>query len=502
MDTVARKKIFVIGAGPGGLAAAMLLAGRGYHVEVFEKQSYLGGRTSSFTKDGYTFDRGPTFLSMPYILEELFDAVGRRMNDYLSMIEIDPMYELKFDTLSVFPSRDSSITKERIDQTFPGEGEGYLQFMRETEKKMNALMPVLQNRHSSLLDYTRWRTIKALPELSLGQSLYQVLSKYFKDERLKLAFTFQSKYLGMSPWDCPGAFSILSYMEHKYGVFHPTGGLNQIPKAMAKVVQEFGGSIHLNTGVEKLITKNKKIIGIETTSGDRLHCDDVVINADFAKAMTTIVEDRDLKIYTKKRLEKKKYSCSTFMIYAGVKKTFDLPHHTILFSNDYKKNVEEITHSKILSEDPSIYIQNASVTDGELAEKGKSAMYLLAPVPNNFSLIDWEENKHAFKQLVYEQVEKKTGFKGLRENLEVEEIITPLDWEEKHHVYKGATFNLAHNLGQMMYFRPHNKFQELENCWLVGGGTHPGSGLPTIFESARITANLIFDADKEVLVST
>ncbi|WP_368504653.1 phytoene desaturase family protein [Alkalihalophilus sp. As8PL] len=496
-----RKKVFVIGAGPGGMAAAMLLSGKGYQVEVFEKQSYIGGRTSSFTKDGYTFDRGPTFLSMPYILEELFDSVGRRMSDYLSMIEIDPMYELKFDDVSLFPSRDQSVTKALIDQSFPGEGEGYLQFMKETEKKMNALLPVLQNRHSSLLDYARWRTIKAVPELSLGSSLYQVLSKYFKDERLKLAFTFQSKYLGMSPWECPGAFSILSYMEHKYGIFHPVGGLNQIPKAMAKVVEEFGGTIHLGEGVEKLITKNKKVIGIELSNGERLDCDEVIINADFAQAMTTIVEEGVLKTYSRKKLEKKNYSCSTFMIYAGVKDTFKLPHHTILFSSDYKKNVEEITHSKILSGDPSIYIQNASVTDATLAAEGKSAMYLLAPVPNNFSLIDWDRNKNDFKELVYEQVEKKAGFSGLRDHLEIEEVITPLDWELNHHVYKGATFNLAHNLGQMMYFRPHNRFQELGNCWLVGGGTHPGSGLPTIFESARITANLLLDSEKGVKIS-
>ncbi|WP_232718569.1 phytoene desaturase family protein [Bacillus sp. FJAT-45037] len=498
---MAMKKVFVIGAGPGGMAAAMLLAGRGYQVEVFDKQPYVGGRTSSFTKEGYTFDRGPTFLSMPYILEELFDSVGRRMDDYLSMIEIDPMYELKFDELSLFPSRNQSETKKQIDKLFPGEGQGYLRFMKDTEKKMMALMPVLQNRHSSLLDYTKWRTLKALPQLSLGSSLYQVLSSFFNDERLKFTFTFQSKYLGMSPWECPGAFSILSYMEHKYGIFHPKGGLNQIPKAMAEVVREFGGKIHLNSGVQKLITKNKKVVGIELDGGERLHCDEVVINADFAHAMTTIVEEGELTTYSRERLEKKKYSCSTFMIYAGVKKEYDLPHHTILFSSDYKKNVQEITHSKVLSSDPSIYIQNASVTDPTLAPKGKSAMYLLAPVPNNFSLIDWEENKESFRDLVYDQIEKKTSFKGLRENLETEEIITPLDWQRDHHVFRGATFNLAHNLGQMMYFRPHNKFQELENCWLVGGGTHPGSGLPTIFESARITTNLLMDADEGVKVS-
>ncbi|GAE33540.1 phytoene desaturase family protein [Halalkalibacter akibai] len=491
------KKIYIIGAGPGGLAAAMLLAGNGYQVEVFEKQPYLGGRTSALKRDGYTFDRGPTFLSMPYILSELFESVGINMNDYLQLIELDPMYQLKFPEYSFFPSRNIELTYQQIKSLFPGNEEGYIRFMRDTEKKMNVLMPILQNRHSSLLDYGRWRTLRALPSLSLHQSLYQVLSSYFQDENLKIGFTFQSKYLGMSPWECPGAFSILSFMEHKYGVFHPRGGLNQIPEALAKVTREFGGKIHLNTGVKKILTNNRVVKGIELDNGEKLACDELIINADFAHAMTTLLDD-ELKHYSKNKLEKKEYSCSTFMIYAGVKKEFELPHHTIVFSRDYKKNVEEITKTKTMSDDPSIYIQNGSATDSSLAPKGKSSMYLLAPVPNNFSLLDWEEHKEEFRDLVYEQIETKTDFKNLRSYVETEEIITPLDWENNHAVYKGATFNLSHRLKQMMYYRPHNQFQELKHCWLVGGGTHPGSGLPTIFESARITANLLMDADKGV----
>ncbi|MBP3951108.1 phytoene desaturase family protein [Bacillus suaedae] len=490
------KKIFIIGAGPGGMAVAMLLAGQGYDVEVFEKQAYVGGRTSALKKDGFTFDRGPTFLSMPHIVEELFAMVGRKMDDYLDLIEIDPMYQLRFDDIAFSPSRNPNETKKLIEAMFPGNGEGYSRFMKETEKKMDALMPILQNRHSSLLDYGRWRTMKALPHLSLHQSVYQVLSSFFSDERLKLAFTFQSKYLGMSPWECPGAFSILSYMEHKYGIFHPRGGLNQIPEAMAQVVKEFGGKIHLQTGIKRLLIKNKSIYGVELNNGEKVNCDEVIINADFAHAMSTLV-DEDLKQYSKEKLTKKDYSCSTFMVYAGVDRTYDLPHHTVVFSNDYRKNVEEITKTKTLSADPSIYIQNAGVSDSSLAPKGHSSIYLLAPVPNNFSLVDWEQHKDEFRDLIYEQVEKKTEFKGLKEAIIFDEVITPVNWERDHYVYKGATFNLAHHLKQMMYFRPHNKFQELDHCWLVGGGTHPGSGLPTIFESARITANLLIDQDQQ-----
>ncbi|WP_216830486.1 phytoene desaturase family protein [Alkalihalobacterium elongatum] len=498
---MARKHIVVVGAGPGGLAAAMLLVSQGYRVTVFEKQPYVGGRTSSFQLDDYTFDLGPTFLSMPHILEELFEAAGKKLKDYLSLEEIDPMYELRFSDIIFSPSRNSHETRKKIEEIFPGNGEGYERFMKQSDKKLNALMPMLQNRHSSLFDYFRLRTLRALPQLSLGRSLYDVLGDYFTDEKLKLAFTFQSKYLGMSPWDCPGAFSILSYMEHKYGVFHPIGGLNQIPKAMTKVIHEYGGEVVTGVGIKKLIYKDKAITGVELEDGDKIHCDEVIINADFAHAMNHLVDDELLKSYSKQQLKKKDYSCSTFMMYLGVNKEFQLPHHTIVFSDDYKKNVEEITKTKVISDHPSIYIQNACVTDPTLAPGGKSALYILAPVPNNTSLIDWESQKSEFRQLVLEQIETRTEFKDLQANIKEERMITPFNWEKDIFVYEGATFNLSHRLRQMMYFRPHNKFQELKNCWLVGGGTHPGSGLPTIFESARITANSILQENKIVPVN-
>ncbi|RNA69036.1 phytoene desaturase family protein [Alteribacter keqinensis] len=485
-----KQKVAIIGAGPGGLAAAMMLSYRGFSVDVYEKQPYIGGRTSRVTEGDYHFDLGPTFFSMPHILEEVFEASGRNLHDYVELKELETMYELMFDDLTIHATRNREKMKKHIEDLFPGCGGRYEQFMIDTKKKMNKLMPMLQNQHGSLLDYVRLRSLKALPELEAGRSLYDVLGRYFDDERLKLSFTFQSKYLGMSPWECPGAFSILSYMEHEWGVFHPVGGLNRLTQAMAEVVKENGGRIHTGLGVKKLIVDKKQVTGLRLDNGEVIEADDVVMNADFARGMTTLFEERQVKKYSKKVIEKKKYSCSTFMIYAGVKKTVNLGHHTILFSNDYKNNVEEITKTKKLSQDPSIYVQHASQTDPTLAPEGKSALYILAPVPNNFSGIEWEKEKDKFRDLIWNLVEEKTGQK-LRDSVEVEKILTPFDWEHDKQVYKGATFNLAHNLGQMMYFRPHNQFEEVDRLWLVGGGTHPGSGLPTIFESARITSNAI-----------
>ncbi len=494
-----RKRVIVIGAGPGGLAAAMLLAGHGYQVDVFEKQPYVGGRNASIHINGFTFDMGPTFLSMPQIFEELFESVNRNAYNYMDLKRLNMMYELIFDRYNIKMTDNQEEMKREIERVFPGNGEGYDRFMKETEEKMNALMPLLQGQMDRYHHYLKPEALKALPHLSLGKTLYDVLSSYFTEEELRLAFTFQSKYLGMSPWECPGAFSILSFMEHAYGVFHPIGGVNQLSKAMAKVIQEHGGTIHLNRGVKKILVENKRAKGVLLENGEEVLADQVVVNGDFAHAMTNLFDEGVLRKYKPEKLAKKKYSCSTFMIYLGIDKQFDLPHHTIVFSKDYKKNVEEITKSLLLSEDPSIYIHNPVVTDKTLAPEGKSALYILAPVPNNFSGIEWDEKQKEFRDLILKIVAQKTGFKNLEAHIEVEKILSPKQWEEDVLVYKGATFNLGHQLSQMMVLRPHNQFEEVKNCWLVGGGTHPGSGLPTILESARITAKAILKKDQQLL---
>ncbi|WP_088005479.1 phytoene desaturase family protein [Indiicoccus explosivorum] len=495
------KRIAVVGAGPGGLSAAMLLAAKGYKVTVYEKKGVVGGRNAEVRLGEFKFDMGPTFLSMIHIAEEIFEATGRDLHEYMTAVELDSMYDLIYEGRAITMTRDREKMRQQIEELYPGESEGYDRLMQDSARKLDALTPILQTRMDRMTDMMHPKVLKALPELDLGKTLHDVLSRYFTTEELKLAFTFQSKYLGMSPWECPGAFSILSYMEHAYGIFHPIGGLNQLSKAMAKVTEELGGDIRLNCGVEKLWTEGKKVKGLYLENGERIEADEVVINADFAYAMTKLVDEGKLKKYTPKKLAKKKYSCSTFMLYLGLDKKYNMPHHTIVFAKDYKKNVEEITKLNMLSKDASIYIQNASATDPTLAPEGKSTLYVLAPVPNNFSGIDWEAEKGQFRELILKTIEEKTGFKDLPSHIEEEHMITPQNWEQDMNVYRGATFNLGHQLSQMMVFRPHNKFEELENCWLVGGGTHPGSGLPIILESARITANGILSKDKKETVA-
>jgi phytoene desaturase len=492
-----KKRIAVVGAGPGGLSCAMILAAKGFDVTVFEKDGAVGGRNAPIRKGGFVFDTGPTFLMMRYILDEIFALAGRRSEDCLKFTRLEPMYRLVFsDSTEFFPTTDRKMMKAEIARAFPGEGKGLDEFYAKEKKRLTMLAPCLQKDYSHASAFLRPAFIAAIPYLFTNNSLYENLGNYFRAEKLRLCFTFQAKYLGMSPWECPGVFTMIPYVEHEYGIYHVEGGLNMISKAMAKAAGEHGARILLNHPVKRLITEGRRVRGVELESGERHEFDEVVVNADFAHAMTTLLAPGALSKYSEDNLRKKKFSCSTFMLYLGLDRKYGFTHHSIFLAKDYRSNIEDISTRKKLSDDFSFYVQNASATDPTLAPGGQSAIYVLVPVPNNTGNIDWKKEAGPFRERVLDAVQARTPIKDIRRRIVAEHMITPADWEQEHGVFLGATFNLAHNLTQMLYFRPHNQFEELDNCWLVGGGTHPGSGLPTIYESGRITAELIMKKHK------
>lgn len=489
------KKIAIIGAGPGGLSAGMLLANKGHEVEIFEKKPYIGGRNSELKLGEYKFDLGPTFFLMKYILEEIFEHTGRKLEDYVKLQRIEPMYRLKFSEDKVFypySHMDKEKMFKEIERVFPGEKINYDKYIEKESVKYDRIVGCLSIPYDNLSSYLKPQFLKAIPFLDAHLSLYDVLSRYFTAEELKLAFTFQAKYIGMSPWKAPGTFSIISYIEHALGIFHVEGGLNKLCEAMAKSFSEDGGTIHLDKGVKNLIIEGKDVKGIELYNGEKKFYDKVIINADFAHAMKELIPQDKRQKYSDEKLDKKEFSCSTFMLYLGVNKIYeDIAHHSIIFAKDYRKNVDDIVTNLKLSEDFSVYVQNASVMDKTLAPEGKSTLYVLVPVPNNKAGIDWDLIKEEMKEKVLDLMETKGEYTDLRSHIEECKIITPDNWEKNYDVFLGATFNLGHQVTQMLSLRPHNRFEILNNLYLVGGGTHPGSGLPTIYESGRITANLI-----------
>jgi phytoene desaturase len=280
------------------------------------------------------------------------------------------------------------------------------------------------------------------------------------------------------------------YVEHAFGVYHVMGGLSEISLAMERVCRERGVDLRLGTPVRQLLLEGRAVRGVELATGEKIAADETVLNADFGYAMKHLVPSGVLKKYSAENIDKKAYSCSTFMLYLGLDTLYDLPHHTVFFAADYRKNIADIFQNKVLSEDLSFYVRNASVNDPSLAPPGHSAVYVLVPVPNRSAPIEWPRERDAFRERVLNAMETRAGMKNLRTHIRHETIFTPDTWQDMN-IQFGATFNLAHSLGQMLYFRPRNKFEELDNCYLVGGGTHPGSGLPTIYESGRIAANLI-----------
>jgi len=486
-----KKKIVIVGAGPGGLTAGMILAHRGFDVTICEKENVVGGRNAPIKINGFTFDTGPTFLMLKFVLDEMFEEAGKNSDDYLKFKHLEPMYRLKFFENEVLASDDHKKMEEEIKREFPGEEKNLYKFLECEEKRFSYLFPCLQKPYSSIFEMMKNPLLKALPHLDLGKSVYQILSRYFKSENLKFCFTFQSKYLGMSAWECPAAYAMVAYIEHNWGIYHVIGGLNKISEAMAKVFQEKGGKLKLNSKVKQIANKGRKVVGVFLEDGTFLEADDVIVNADFSYAVTNLMDKKYVKKYSEENLEKRKYSCSTFMLYLGVKKKYNIPHHNVFFAKDYRKNVEDIFTRLTLSDQISFYVQNATITDPTLAPYGKSTIYVLVPVANLKSNIDWNKEKEPFKKRVLEEIIKRTEMKDLIENIEVEKVYTPYNWRDDYNVYYGATFNLGHNIKQMLYFRPRNKFECFDNCYLVGGGTHPGSGLPTIYESGRISANLI-----------
>ncbi|RVT97011.1 phytoene desaturase [Rhodovarius crocodyli] len=486
--------VAIIGAGPGGLAAAMLLAARGLKVSVHEKDAVVGGRTRTMeAPGGYRFDLGPTFFLYPRIIREIFAQCGADLDREVEMRRLDPQYRLIFETdgapqvLDATP--DAAAMHAAIARIAPGDAAGFARFMAENRAKLAAFRPILENAILSPSDLFALPMLKALPHLRPHLSVEADLRRYFHDPRIRLAFSFQAKYLGMSPFRCPSLFTILSFLEYEHGVFHVAGGLGGVSRAMARVAERLGARIHLGCPVERVSFSGGRADGV-VAGGRHIAADAVVMNADFAHAMPRLVPEARRRRWPDARIKAARYSCSTFMLYLGIEgECPGLAHHNVLMSREYTANLAQIERGEI-PDTPSLYLHHPGATDPGMAPPGHSALYALAPVPNLLGGTDWQRDLPAFRETVLDRLEG-LGIPDLRRRIRYERVVTPRDWQDEFAVGHGATFNLAHDFGQMLHRRPGNRFQDCEGLYLVGGGTHPGSGLPVIYEGARITSKLL-----------
>lgn len=488
-----QKRVVVVGAGPGGLASAMLLAASGVEVTVVEKRGHAGGRTSTFEQDGFRFDYGPTFFLYPRVLGEIFAAAGYSLEREVPMMRLDPQYRLVFGQGGeLLATGDHERMEAEVAKLCPADAKNFGRFMRDNRDKLQKFLPFLESPFESWRDLAKPEMLKLLPILAPWRSLDAELKQYFSDERIRLGFSFQSKYLGMSPFRCPGLFSILSFLEYEYGVFHPVGGCGAITRAMARICEEMGVTILCNEAVDEITFEGRKATGVKTGRRE-LKADAVVMNAEFAEAARKLIPPRLRSRWSDDAIAKKDHSCSTFMLYMGIEGRYDdVSHHTIYLAKDYRGNLHDIEKGHTLSADPSIYVQNASVTDDTLAPAGMSSLYVLAPVTHACGDVDWERDAPGFRERVLDQL-GQIGMGDVRERIRTERILTPANWAAEFALHRGSTFSMAHSLQQMLHLRPHNRFEETDGVYLAGGGTHPGSGLPVIFESARISAKLMLE---------
>ena len=486
------RTVNIIGAGPGGLATAMLLAQSGVRVRVLERLAVPGGRTSTIaTPEGFRFDLGPTFFLYPRVLEEIFETCGRDLRQEVEMVRLDPQYRLIFGAggeLSCTP--DIARMEAEVARVSPADRGSFTRFMDSTRAKFERFAPFLEQPFQSWVDLATPDLLKLMPILKPWRSLDAELGTFFSDERIRLAFTFQSKYLGMSPFKCPSLFSILSFLEYEHGVFHPIGGCGAVSEAMARIAADMGVEIRYGEPVESLAFSGRRITAVKTARGE-YPADATVVNADFARTMTRLVPDAIRRRWNDRKIASRRFSCSTFMLYLGIDGRYDdVAHHTIYLSEHYRDNLADIEHRHRLSRDPSMYVQNACVTDPTLAPEGMSTLYLLIPTTHRHPNVDWRREAAGYREVALDQLER-LGISGVRGRIRYEKMITPDDWQDDYEIYRGATFNLSHDLGQMLHLRPHNRFEDVEGMYLVGGGTHPGSGLPVIYSSARITSDLL-----------
>lgn len=487
-------KAGVIGSGLGGLAAAIRLQSTGYQVTIYEKRDMAGGRAYVYKDNGFTFDAGPTVITAPHCLEELFELSGRKLSDYVDMMPVEPFYRLMWEDGFVFDyGSDLNGTLEQIAQKSPEDVAGYKKFLKYAEKVFNAGYTELV--HVPFLNW--WSMIRVSPQLaklSAHRSVYAQVSKFIKDDHLRQAFSFHSLLVGGNPFNASSIYTLIHFLERKWGVYFPKGGTGALVSALVKLFKELGGEIKLNAEVESIVENNGQVLGIRLKSGTFDELDFVVSNADVMHTYANLLNEVRCVEPQRKRLAKMKYSMSLFLIYFGTKKQYpDVAHHSVLFGPRYRELLKDIFHHGELADDFSLYLHAPTRSDPDLAPPGHEAFYVLAPVPHLGSgKVDWQVEGEKYADKILNYLDQRY-LPGLKENLVTKRIFTPVDFETQLNAHMGSAFSLEPRLTQSAFFRTQNRDKNLKGMYFVGAGTHPGAGVPGVVNSAKATVGLIHE---------
>jgi phytoene desaturase len=484
----------VIGSGFGGLAAAVRLGARGYKVTVLERLDAPGGRAYVHRQDGFTFDAGPTVITAPFLFEELWTLCGKRMADDIDLRPVTPFYRIRFHDGGSFDyTGDARAMREEVRRLAPTDVEGYEEFVRMSESIFRIGFEKLAH-----VPFGSWLEMaKIVPDmvrLESYRSVYGLVAKHVKDERLRQVMSFHPLLVGGNPFSTTSIYSLIAFLERRWGVHFPIGGTGALVKGLVSLIEGLGGSVRCGAEVKRIVVEGGRARGVELASGERISADVVVSNADSAWTYRYLVGQSERRRWTDQRIEKQRYSMSLFVWYFGTRKQYrDVAHHTILLGPRYRGLLDDIFERHVLADDFSLYLHRPTATDPALAPPGCDTFYVLSPVPNLLSETDWSARQEGYRRSI-EDLLGSTIMPGLRENIVTSRLLTPQDFQDRLLSFRGAAFGMEPVLTQSAFFRPHNQSEDVDRLYLVGAGTHPGAGLPGVLSSARVLDTVVPDA--------
>ncbi|MDC0520323.1 phytoene desaturase family protein [Candidatus Pelagibacter sp.] len=482
----------VIGSGFGGIAAALRLRAKGHDVTLIEKHQDLGGRARVFKRNGFTFDGGPTVITAPYLINELFELFKKNPKDYIELSPLKIWYQFIFEDRSKFNySGNENEMKAQIGELSQEDVQGY-------EKLVNFTKKIFDKGFTELADvpfdkpFVMMQQLPALLKLKSYKSVYSLVSSYIKNEKLRRMLSMHPLLVGGNPFTTTSIYGLILYLEKKWGIHYSMGGTGNIIKGFEKLMNEVGIKVIKGNEVKKIISKNTKITGVQLSNNNTINADIVICNADppavYEKLLDGNSNNSFLFNWKKKRME---YSMGLFVYYFGTKKIYEnVEHHTIKFGNKYKEHLDDIFDKKKLNEDISYYLHRPSATDKSMAPEGNDCFYVLVPVPNNQSGIDWNTEGEKMKSLIINKMEKDL-MPNLKENIVEDFYLTPDYFEKDLNTKFGSGFSIQPKFTQSAYFRFHNKSEIYDGLYFVGAGTHPGAGVPGVLSSAKVLDKIL-----------
>lgn len=484
-------RVVVIGGGFGGLASALRLRAKGYHVSVVDRCARLGGRAQVFEREGFRFDAGPTVITAPFLFDELFELHGKRREDYVDFVPLDPWYRFQFADGDVFDyGGEMEDTETEIARFSPEDVDGYRRLVAHSQKIFNLGFTELADKPFHNIT-SMLAQIPALLRLKCYRTVWQMVCAHIKHPKLRQAFSVQPLLVGGNPFDTTSIYGLIHFLERRWGIHFAMGGTGALVDGLARLMEELGIEVYLNSTVEKILTSDNKAHGVRLENGKVMDADVVVANTDPMHLYNKLLDSNEQSWSAKIKTRHNKLSMGLFVLYFGTDKTYpDIAHHTIWLGQRYRELLEDVFNGITLPEDFSLYLHRPTATDPSFAPTGCDSFYVLAPVPNLNADIDWSVQGPILRQRIIESMSQHL-LPELEQHLVTDFYMTPENFASDYLSVGGAGFSVAPLFTQSAWFRYHNKAEGPENLYLVGAGTHPGAGLPGVVSSAKVLDRLV-----------